>query len=265
VQPTQVEDVTDAVLSASRVLVSIAARSIAMVDSELTLPRYRALVVLCSRGPLPMSDLAEGLAFGGLRADDAVEAALLAVVRPAAAQAALAAEAQAMLRRDEALEAMTRDLEAARYAADRAFRQYDAADPLNRFVAGELETRWNRALTRVAEIAKRISEHDAMAAPARFDLTPISFADLAKDLQAVWSAPTTDARLKKRIVRTVIHEVVADLDDDTAEIVLTIHWVGGAHTAHRLPRRRRGQRNSTSTDIVEAVRTLALIAGFAIE
>ena len=191
--------------------------------------------------------------------DDAVEAALLAVVRPAAAQAALAAEAQAMLRRDEALEAMTRDLEAARYAADRAFRQYDAADPLNRFVAGELETRWNRALTRVAEIAKRIGEHDAMA-PARSDLTPISFVDLAKDLQAVWSAPTTDARLKKRIVRTVIHEAVADLDDDTAEIVLTIHWVGGAHTEHRLPRRRRGQRNSTSTDIVEAVRTLALIA-----
>ncbi len=61
-------------------------------------------------------------------------------------------------------------------------------------------------------------------------------------------------------VRTVIHEAVADLDDATAEIVLTIHWVGGAHTEHRLPRRRRGQRNSTSADIVAAVRTLALIA-----
>ena len=138
--------------------------------------------------------------------DDAVEAALLAVVQPAAAQAALAAEAQAMVRRDEAREAMTRDLEAARYAADRAFRQYDAADPLNRFVAGELETRWNRALTRVAEIAKRIGEHDAMA-PARSDLAPISFAELAKDLQTVWAAPTTDARLKKRIARTVIHDI----------------------------------------------------------
>ena len=126
-------------------------------------------------------------------------------------------------------------------------------------VTGELETRWNRALTRVAEIAKRIGEHDAMA-PARSDLAPISFAKLAKDLQAVWSAPTTDARLKKRIVRTVIHEAVADLDDDTAEIVLTIHWVGGAHAEHRPPRRRRGQRNSTSTDIVEAVRALTLIA-----
>jgi hypothetical protein len=217
------------------------------------IPRYA-----CLRGRLDYGQ-PNCIAFGGLRVDDAVEAALLAVVRPAAAQAALAAEAQAMVRRDEAREAMRRDLEAARYAADRAFRQYDAADPLNRFVAGELETRWNRALTRVAEIAKRIGEHDAMA-PARSDLTPISFVDLAKDLQAVWSAPTTDARLKKRIVRTVIHEAVADLDDDTAEIVLTIHWVGGAHTEHRLPRRRRGQRNSTSTDIIEAVRTLALIA-----
>ena len=35
--------------------------------------------------------------------------------------------------------------------------------------------------------------------------------------------PTTDARLKKRIVRTVIHEVIADIDDDAVEIVLVIH------------------------------------------
>jgi hypothetical protein len=217
------------------------------------IPRYA-----CLRGRLDYGQ-PSCIAFGGLRVDDAVEAALLAVVQPAAAQAALAAEARAMVRRDEAREAMTRDLEAARYAADRAFRQYDAADPLNRLVAGELETRWNRALTRVAEIAQRIAEHDAMA-PARSGLAPISFAELAKDLQAVWAAPTTDARLKKRIVRTVIQEAVADLDDATAEIVLTIHWVGGTHTEHRLPRRRRGQRNSTSADIVAAVRTLALIA-----
>jgi hypothetical protein len=38
-------------------------------------------------------------------------------------------------------------------------------------------------------------------------------ATLGTDLRTVWAAPTTDARLKKRIVRTVIHEVVADIDD----------------------------------------------------
>jgi hypothetical protein len=154
--------------------------------------------------------------------------------------AARAAEARASVQLDEAREAMTRDLEAARYAADRAFRQYDAADPENRFVAGELEARWNRALTRVVEFEKRIADHDAAAKP-RSDLASISFTALAEDFQTVWSAPTTDARLKKRIVRTVIHEAMADLDDTTSEIVLTIHWVGGNHTQHRLPRRRRGQ------------------------
>jgi hypothetical protein len=50
----------------------------------------------------------------------------------------------------------------------------------------------------------------------------------------------------------VIHEAIADLDERTAEIVILIHWAGGAHTEHRLPRRRRGQRNSTPADIVEA-------------
>lgn len=217
------------------------------------IPRYA-----CNRGRLDYGEPA-CIAFGGLRVDDAVETALLTVVAPAAVQAAQAAEAQASARRDEVRDALVRDLEAARYAADRAFRQYDAADPENRLVAGELEARWNRTLTRVADIEQRIGAHDAAASPAA-GLPTMSLATLSEDFRTVWSAPTTDARLKKRLVRTVIHEAVADLDDATAEIVLTIHWVGGTHTEHRMPRRRRGQRNSTPADIVEAVRTLALIA-----
>ena len=152
-----------------------------------------------------------------------------------------------------------RDLEAARYAADRAFRQYDAADPENRLVAAELEVRWNKALTRVGEIESRIAAHDAaISEPSPLSATHLTA--LAEDLRVVWSAPTTDARLKKRIVRTVIQEVVADIDDEASEIVLLIHWIGGVHTELRLPKRRRGQRNSTSADIIAAVRQLVLIA-----
>ena len=83
---------------------------------------------------------------------------------------------------------------------------------------------------------------------------------LASNLRTVWSAPTTDARVKKRTVRTLIHEVVADIDDAASEIVLIVHWVGGAHSELHLPKRRRGQRNSTSADIIQAVRQLVLIA-----
>lgn len=62
-------------------------------------------------------------------------------------------------------DALSRDLEAARYAVDRAFRQYDADDPANRLMAGELEARWNRALAHVAEVEGKIAMHDA-AIPA---------------------------------------------------------------------------------------------------
>jgi hypothetical protein len=155
-------------------------------------------------------------------------------------------------------EAFKRDLEAARFAADRAFRQYDAADPANRLVAGELEARWNKALARVAEVEGKIAAHDA-ANPALVS-DPASLATLATDLRTVWTDPETDARLKKRIVRTVIQEVIADIDQEAAEVVLIIHWMGGVHSEIRLPRRRRGQRNSTSGDIIAAVRQLVLIA-----
>jgi hypothetical protein len=113
----------------------------------------------CHRGLLD-HDEPRCIAFGGLRVDDAIEAALLQVVGPAAITAAIAAEAEAAVRRDQVREALLRDLEAARYAADRAFRQYDAADPANRLVAAELEVRWNRTLLRVAEVEAKIAEHD---------------------------------------------------------------------------------------------------------
>lgn len=51
----------DAVLSASRALVAVAARSLADAGEEVTLPQYRALVVLASHGQRSVSELAEAL------------------------------------------------------------------------------------------------------------------------------------------------------------------------------------------------------------
>jgi DNA invertase Pin-like site-specific DNA recombinase len=216
------------------------------------IPRYS-----CSRAWMD-NGAPHCIAFGGLRVDDAIENALLTVVGPGAIAAATAAEKEAGGRRDQVREALGRDLEAARYAADRAFRQYDAADPANRLVAGELEARWNRSLTHAAEVEAKIAAHDAAMPVASVD--PLTLGLLATNLKTVWSAPTTDARLKKRIVRTIIHEVVADINDAAAEIVLVVHWIGGVHSEMRLPKRRRGQRNSTSADVITAVRQLVLIA-----
>lgn len=57
----QRDEIVDAVLNASRVLVSVAARSLAEVGEEVTLSQYRSLVVLASRGPQGVAALAEAL------------------------------------------------------------------------------------------------------------------------------------------------------------------------------------------------------------
>src|SRR5215510_13481917 len=199
------------------------------------------------------------IAFGGMSFDNAMTKVILGVVKPGAVEAAVLASEEEGRKQDEVVEALRRELEAAQYAAQRAQRQYDAADPENRLVADELERRWNQALQRVAEIETRIAQHlqgpQQVATP-----TQEEFEDLATDLEAVWNSPHADVRLKKRIVRTLIQEVVVDVDAEAGEILLVIHWKGGVHTELRLPRRRRGQnRSHTSPEIVEVVRTLAHI------
>jgi DNA-binding MarR family transcriptional regulator len=61
-QNLEPDSMVDAVLSASRVLVAIAARSLADAGEDVTLTQYRSLVVLASRGPQTIADLAELLA-----------------------------------------------------------------------------------------------------------------------------------------------------------------------------------------------------------
>lgn len=55
------DEVTDAVLTASRVLVGVAAASLAPIEGQVTLSQYRALVVLHGRGPQSLAQLAAEL------------------------------------------------------------------------------------------------------------------------------------------------------------------------------------------------------------
>lgn len=52
------DPITDALLSASRLLVAISARSIAAVDETITIPQFRTLVILSTRGPINLATLA---------------------------------------------------------------------------------------------------------------------------------------------------------------------------------------------------------------
>jgi len=198
------------------------------------------------------------ITFAGLSLDEAVSREIMTVLEPAAIEAAVLATEQEQLQQDEIISALKRELEAAQYAARRAEKQYETTDPDNRLVASELEHRWNEALRKVQQLEMRIDKEVRGR-----QVSPVSaeeFARLAGDLEKVWSHPETDARLKKRIVRTLIEEVVVDVDAAAGEIIAVVHWKGGTHTELRIPRRRRGySRAHTPKDIVEAVRVLVRI------
>ena len=96
------------------------------------------------------------LCFRGTSLERAVEEEVLKVVEPGAIEAAIAAGQAAVEKRDEQLRAVELEVEQARYEAERSFRQYDASDPENRLVTGELERRWNETLLRVRSLEERL-------------------------------------------------------------------------------------------------------------
>jgi len=198
------------------------------------------------------------ITFAGLSLDEAISREIMNVLEPAAIEAAVLATEQETLQQEEIISALKRELEAAQYTARRAEKQYDTTDPDNRLVASELERRWNEGLQKVKQIEARIEQtvRGRQVTPTTRD----EFETLAGDLEVVWSHPETDARLKKRIVRTLIEEVMVDVDGEAGEIIAVIHWKGGVHTEVRIPRRRRGySRTHTPKEIVDAVRVLVRI------
>jgi DNA invertase Pin-like site-specific DNA recombinase len=219
--------------------------------------RHDVLRYSCHRGWLDNGE-PRCIAFGGIPVDDSISKQILEVVQPVAVEAAVLAHEEQSKVHDDVLAVLRRDLEAARYAAQRAQRQFDAADPENRLVTGELERRWNQALDRVRELELRIEAQASVAPSEAPELA--QFADLAEQLERIWDDPKTDPALKKRIVRTLVEEVIADVDSEAGEIRLVIHWKGGVHTEMSVPRRRRGFNNGhTDKELVEAVSMLAKI------
>ena len=79
---------------------------------------------------------------------------------------------------------------------------------------------------------------------------------LAEDVRRLWNHPRASNRLKQQLVRVLIKEVVANVDEERDEVVLWIHWSGGHHT--QLRGRRGLRRGKLSTGerkaIVETLR-----------
>ena len=109
-------------------------------------------------------------------------------------------------------------------------------------MAGELERRWNDTLCQVRDLEEQLDKL-AKQQPTRLgDDERQALMRLGADLEAAWRHPGATTITRKRIVRTVLNEIVAQVEDD--QIHLVLHWQGGDHTELRVKKNRTGRQNS---------------------
>jgi excisionase family DNA binding protein len=197
------------------------------------------------------------ISFGGMRVDQAIADEVLNAIGGNAIQAALEAAETKTRQRAQEREAMLSEIEQADYEVRLATRRYEAVDPENRLVAAELEARWNSAIQRLHDLQRNLQRFDA---EKEQEIVPDKkvLLSLAQDLPAVWNSPTADMRVKQRIVRILIHEIIVDVDDARQEIILMIHWTGGRHSELHVKKNLTGKHGRcTSIKAVEVIRSMA--------
>ncbi|WP_295432602.1 recombinase family protein [uncultured Thiodictyon sp.] len=189
--------------------------------------------------------------------DTVVAERVLAALQPAELELALRA-----LDELEGREAAQRQhwqlrLQRADYEAQLAERRYAEVDPANRLVAATLEQRWNEALQRLAELqqhSEQANQSRSLVLSARQRAQVLA---LAEDVPTLWSAPTTTAKDRKRLLRLLIKDVTVERAAPK-QLRLHMRWQGGAlsEVAVSLPLSRPDQvRYPPAT--VERIKTLA--------
>jgi DNA invertase Pin-like site-specific DNA recombinase len=190
---------------------------------------------------------------GSVRADtvdQAVTAALLAAVEPGQLALALAAAGEVTARRRRSVRAAELAVERARYDADRAERAFLACEPENRLVARSLEARWETRLTDLAEaqaaLATQLSAQPELPGPEQLAAT-------VADLPALWSAPTTSDKDRKRLLRTLLGDVtLTPSASDPAQLAVGLRWKSGASQQVQVTRRKNAiQLRSTDPAAIE--------------
>ena len=197
---------------------------------------------------------------GGLAIDAAVTDVFLAALAPAALQACLAAAEVLEAGHDAALAQHRRQVEQAQYQANKAERRYRAVDPDNRLVARGLETEWNSALQTLAEAQAELTRRETARPKTLTAREKQAILALGADLAAVWSAPTTTDKDRKKLLRTLLEEVniTVHRDPGNPHADLVVRWKGGALSELTVPLRHPQPTTRTDEDTIDLLRRLAV-------
>ena len=169
--------------------------------------------------------------------DGAIADRLLAAVTPLTIELALKA-LTSLEERDHTVGAQwRRRIERARVAlkarlrrdeADLAERRYEAVDPANRLIASTLEQRWNDAMQRVIDLEAELASFQRQTLRTITADQKRQILELASDFPRLWTASTTAARDRKRMLRLLIKDITIEKGPQPKQLKMQIRWQGGA-------------------------------------
>jgi len=190
--------------------------------------------------------------------DRAVEQLFLETMVPSELELSLAVEREVNQQADSLDRAWRARVEQARYEARRAERRYKAVDPDNRVVARTLEREWEARL-REQEAVER--QHAEARNAARVELTALDqrrIRELARDLPAVWAAPTTCAADRKAMLRLVIEAITLHPVDVPKRCTrVRVQWQSGVVSELEVTRFLRGESHRHASEAVVRIREIA--------
>ena len=196
------------------------------------------------------------IGFGGATVDRRFSELLLDVISPYGIEASLKALESVNSKVDGKSVVFQRQLQQLEYEVQRAFEQYNAVDARNRLVASELERRWNEKLEELAQVKKTFEEianqQQSLTAEEKQQLL-----EMGGYFRRVWQSDTCPMEAKKKIIRTVIEEIIVQLGDSTQMLHFVIHWKGGCHTEFQMEKPRSPVGKATHVADVELIGKMA--------
>jgi DNA invertase Pin-like site-specific DNA recombinase len=189
---------------------------------------------VCSGGQQQrMRGRAKCLAFYGADLETLLAEEIMEVVGPAGVEAAQRATERLASQYEQQRQLLVDRLEAAREAAARAAREYKQTDVTYTAVRQALGAEWEKALVHVAEEESRLTTFDERQPVLPTSSQREQLKSLGKDVRELWNHPRASNTLKQQLVRVLIKEIVADVDEELDETRLLIQWSGGHHTELR--------------------------------
>jgi hypothetical protein len=84
---------------------------------------------------------------------------------------------------------------------------------------------------------------------------------LGDDFAVVWQSAACPPELKKKILRTVLEEIIVTHDEASDTLSFVLHWAGGTHTALTMPKPRSSVGQPTALEDLELIRRMAVRYG----